>query len=241
MAQKGYVSAPDEVWEVLSSTLSLSGLRVLDLATGTGGIAARLAAAGAQVTALDLSLRSLQIARHTAQGCGAALSLVCGDVTHVPLAGAAFDPVISLGVMHYFRDPVPFLSEVHRLVRPAGWALIETPQKYSLFTLYKRRRMAQGQWEYGDWETEYSVEQLCRLLERTGFTPIRRYGREYYPYAYYAVRHLQKAEQRLRRKLLPQSVWHSYERLWRRLERGWWGLHTLRDVGVLAQKQGTPG
>ncbi len=240
MARTGYVSAPDEVWEVLSSRLSLPGLRVLDLATGTGGTAARLAAAGAQVTALDLSLRSLQIARCTAQGCRADLALVCGDVTRAPLADAAFDLIISLGVMHYFRDPAPFLAEVQRLLRPGGWALIEVPQKYSLFTIYKRRRMAQGRWEYGDWETEYSVEALRRLLAGCGLTPVSAYGREYYPYVYYALRHLQRLETRLGRRLLPAGFWRRYEAVWRRLERGWWGLHILRDIGVLTRKEQSP-
>ncbi|MBE2233727.1 MAG: class I SAM-dependent methyltransferase [Anaerolinea sp.] len=239
-AQTAFISAPVEPWEALCSYTAVSGMRVLDLATGTGGTAARLAAAGAAVTAVDLSERSLHIARTTAQRQATDVALLCADVLHLALPDEAFDGVVSLGVMHYFRDPRPFLAEVSRVLRLGGWALIEVPQKFSPFTLHKRWRMAQGRWEYGDWETEYSPEELRRLLSHNGFTPAQSYAREYYPYAYYALRHLAKLEQRLGLPLLPASIWQAYDRVWTRLETGWWGLHTLRDVGIVARKDRVP-
>lgn len=235
-AQTGYVSAPDEPWKALCSCIDVSGLHVLDLATGTGGTAARLAAAGASVTAVDLSPRSLVVARNTAHRQAVNVTLLRADVLHLPLPNAAFDLVVSLGVMHYFPDPRPFLTEIIRVLRPGGCALIETPQKYNLFTLYKRWRIARGQWEYGNWETEYSPEALERLLRQNNFVPRRLYGRDYYPYAYYVLRHLDKIEQRLGTPVLPRSLWGTYDHLWTRLEQGWWGTHTLRDVGIIACK-----
>jgi ubiquinone/menaquinone biosynthesis C-methylase UbiE len=237
-AQTGFISAPDEPWRALCSCTSVSGLQVLDLGTGTGGTAARLAAAGAAVTAVDLSLRSLQIARATAHRQGVEIALLCADALRLPFQDDSFDVVVSLSVMHYFRDPTPFLAEVSRILRQDGWVLIEVPQKYSLFTLYKRWRMARGRWEYGEWETEYSPKALGQLLRRNGFVPKQFYAREYYPYLYYAVRHLAKLERRLGIPILPAPIWQAYERLWRRLEQGWWGLHTLRDVGLVARKAG---
>jgi len=238
-AATGFISAPEEAWQALTTCVDISSLHVLDLATGTGGTAARLAAAGASVTAVDLSLRSLEVARRTAPQSVAAVALLNADVLNLPLPHETFDLVVSLGVMHYFRNPQPFLAEVNRVLRPGGWALIEVPQKYSLFTLYKRWRMAQGSWEYGDWETEYSPMALKRLLQGNGLVPVQCYGREYYPYPYYALRHLARIERRLRKPVLPASLWQSYECFWQRLEQGWWGLHTLRDVGIVARKTNT--
>lgn len=238
-AATGFISAPEEAWKALTACVDVSSLDVLDLATGTGGTAARLAAAGASVTAVDLSLRSLEVARRTFQHSAVAVTLLNADVLSLPLPDGAFDLVVSLGVMHYFRNPQPFLAEVKRVLRPGGWALIEVPQTYSPFTLYKRWRMARGSWEYGDWETEYSPTALKRLLHDNGLAPVQCYGREYYPYPYYALRHLARVERRLKRPVLPASLWQSYEGFWQRLEQSWWGLHTLRDVGVVARKINT--
>jgi len=235
-SRTGYISAPIEVWDTIRSTLDVAGLQVLDLATGTGGTAARLSAVGAHVIAVDLSLRSLALAVKAAEAHKTLLAPVCADVQQLPFRDAVFDLVLSLGVMHYFPDPTPYLRELNRVVRLNGWVLVEVPQKYSLFTLHKRRLMAQGRWIYGDWETEYSVEGLHHLLQMHGLNPVRSYAREFYPRLYYMIRHLQKIDQRLGRRILPQSVWTTYEHLWQRLQHGWWGLHTLRDVGILAQK-----
>ncbi len=237
-SRTGFISAPAEPWEALCACVDVCGLRALDLATGTGGTAARLAAAGAHVTAVDLSPRSLQVAQDTARRQSVTVRFLCADVLRLPLPDQAFDLVVSLGVMHYFRSPQSFLAEVSRVLRPGGWALIEAPQKYSPFTLYKRWRMARGMWEYGDWETEYSPEELRAVLAQAGFVPRRYYAREYFPYPYHALRHLARLERKLGRRVLPASLWQAYERCWRRLERGWWGLHTLRDVGIVAQKPG---
>ncbi len=237
-ARTGFISAPAEPWEALCACVDVAGLQVLDLATGTGGTAARLATAGARVTAVDLSPRSLQVAQDTARRQSVTVRFLCADVLRLPLPDQAFDLVVSLSVMHYFHRPQPFLAEVNRVLRPGGWALIEVPQKYSPFTLYKRWCMARGHWEYGDWETEYSIEELKTIVRQSGFVPMRSYAREYFPYAYYALRHLQRIEGRLGRRFLPSGLWRHYEAFWRRLERGWWGLHTLRDVGIVAQKPG---
>jgi ubiquinone/menaquinone biosynthesis C-methylase UbiE len=229
-------SAPVEVWKALTSELDLSGLIVLDIATGTGGTAVQIASQATQVATLDLSSQSLKMARHFGRQQGLTLYPVCGDALYLPFAAETFDLVISLSVMHYFHDPSFFLHEIGRVTKPGGQVLIEVPQKFSLFTLYKRWRMARHNWEYGEWETEYSVGHLERLLGQHGFRPVYRYGREYYPYLYYAARHLSKIEKHLGRRVASEQLWHFYEKLWQKMERGWWGLHTLRDIGVLARK-----
>src|SRR3989442_11314585 len=56
------------------------GTRVLDLACGRGRIAIPLAERGCRVTGLDLSPRSLKLARRDAADAGVALPLIHADM-----------------------------------------------------------------------------------------------------------------------------------------------------------------
>src|SRR5258705_9027194 len=65
------------------------GARALDLATGTGDLAFALAARGARVVGLDITLRMIELAR--AKRGGAAF--LVGDMLALPFPGASFDLV----------------------------------------------------------------------------------------------------------------------------------------------------
>ena len=79
---------------VAMADLSGSGpsTRTLDLACGTGDIAFGLAARGAEVVGLDLTLRMLQLARAKIPPAPAA-AFLAGDMMALPFADASFDLV----------------------------------------------------------------------------------------------------------------------------------------------------
>ncbi|MGH9657183.1 MAG: class I SAM-dependent methyltransferase, partial [Bryobacteraceae bacterium] len=93
------------------------GSRVLDLACGSGHLAAEALQRGCRVVALDLSQGMLEQARAlAAAGC------VRADAEQLPFIDAAFDFVFSgLGLM-YFPDTARALAEVRRVLRPGGRA-----------------------------------------------------------------------------------------------------------------------
>jgi SAM-dependent methyltransferase len=102
------------------------GMRVLDLASGTGEPAISLAVrVGEQghVMALDLSTDLLEIARERAQDRGLSnFSTQQADAHALPFADARFDlAACRFGVM-FFRDPVLALGEVHRVLRSGSRA-----------------------------------------------------------------------------------------------------------------------
>jgi len=95
------------------------GERALDLACGTGDIAARLVDAGAHVTALDLTAEMLQLARvRDARAVSAAW--LRGDMLALPVATASQD-IVTVG---YGLRNVPVLdtalTEIGRVLRPGG-------------------------------------------------------------------------------------------------------------------------
>lgn len=95
------------------------GEAALDLACGTGDLAGRLVAAGARVTALDLTAEMLQLAsRRDARA--REVRWLRGDMMALPVATASQD-VVTIG---YGLRNVPTLewslAEIARVLRPGG-------------------------------------------------------------------------------------------------------------------------
>jgi SAM-dependent methyltransferase len=71
------------------------GHKVLDVATGTGNLALRAAAAGAQVTGLDLTPELFHTARARAAASDVTVEWVEGDAEELPYEDECFDRVLS--------------------------------------------------------------------------------------------------------------------------------------------------
>jgi len=98
-----------------------TGVRVLDLATGTGDLAYLAAARGAHVVGLDLVPRMIALARAKAPASvGDAPRFLAGDMTALPFAADTFDVVLT----GYGLRNVPVLDtaieEIGRVLRPGG-------------------------------------------------------------------------------------------------------------------------
>lgn len=100
------------------------GMRVLELACGTGDpaleIASRVGPEG-RVTATDLSAQMLDVCRKNASAAGLAnMNFVVADAEELQFPSASFDRVTSrLGVM-YFVDVQRALAEIKRVLVPGG-------------------------------------------------------------------------------------------------------------------------
>jgi SAM-dependent methyltransferase len=71
------------------------GHSVLDVATGTGNLAIKAAAAGAQVAGLDLTPELFETARRRADAAGVVVDWVEGDAEELPYEDESFDRVVS--------------------------------------------------------------------------------------------------------------------------------------------------
>jgi SAM-dependent methyltransferase len=77
-----------------------SGMRVLDVAAGTGNASLPAAERGAQVTASDLTPELLDAGRRRAEAAGLELEWVEADAEHLPFEDESFDVVMSsIGAM----------------------------------------------------------------------------------------------------------------------------------------------
>jgi ubiquinone/menaquinone biosynthesis C-methylase UbiE len=96
------------------------GMRVLDVAAGSGATSIPAALAGAEVVASDLTPELLAAGREAAEAVGAALEWVEADAEALPFADASFDVVLSsFGAMFAPRHQV-VADELLRVVRPGG-------------------------------------------------------------------------------------------------------------------------
>jgi SAM-dependent methyltransferase len=93
---------------------------VLDVATGTGNIAIRVAAAGAQVVGLDITPELFGTARRRAARSGVVVDWVEGDAEDLPYGDERFDCVLSVfGVQFAPRHQI-VADELARVCRPGG-------------------------------------------------------------------------------------------------------------------------
>jgi ubiquinone/menaquinone biosynthesis C-methylase UbiE len=100
------------------------GLRVLEIGCGCGSEAERFVRAGAHYTALDLTDAALNLTRKRFQLSGLHGRFVQGDAESMPFAEGSFDLVYSHGVLHHTPDTAQAIREVHRVLSPAGRAVI---------------------------------------------------------------------------------------------------------------------
>jgi ubiquinone/menaquinone biosynthesis C-methylase UbiE len=95
--------------------------RVLDLGAGTGRIGWPFVAAGDDYVAVDRSFGMLSaFKRRAADDCGPAPRLVQADGERLPFDDANFDAVLLIQVFGGMRDWRRFMTEVRRVLRPAG-------------------------------------------------------------------------------------------------------------------------
>ena len=104
--------------ELVADTGIEPGMRVLDVATGSGNVALRAAQRGASVTALDLEPAQLERGRAVAGGLS--IEWVEGDAQDLPFADATFDVVTSAAGAIFAPDHEATARELQRVTRPGG-------------------------------------------------------------------------------------------------------------------------
>ncbi|MEP3334264.1 class I SAM-dependent methyltransferase [Sedimentitalea sp.] len=101
------------------------GERVLDIGSGPGFLAAQIAdqtGPDGEVVGIDISEQMVE--RATERSEHDWLSYLCADATALPFEDNYFDVVVSTQVAEYVPDVAKFCSEVFRVLKPGGRALI---------------------------------------------------------------------------------------------------------------------
>ncbi len=120
---------------------NISGLRALDVATGTGDAALLFARRGARVLGIDVSEEMLSLARAKAEkgGLGEAARFQYGDAEHLEFADGELDVVSCAFGARNFTNPERGIREMARALRAGGRILIlefSLPRFFALRALH---------------------------------------------------------------------------------------------------------
>jgi len=139
------------------------GETVVDVGCGTGELARRLAASGAQVIGVDPDERSIAIARAGSSASRIAFHLASAE--SLPLPDGTADAVVSSVSAHHWTDRERGFAEIARVLRPRGRVVLAemTPPGGLRRALrgHRAHREAPGA---GEW---------LKLLEGAGLTNAR--------------------------------------------------------------------
>jgi SAM-dependent methyltransferase len=198
---------------------------------------AELSRRGATVYALDYSELALEIAQKKADEQKDRLNFVRGDLSTLPFPASSFDAVFHSGVLEHFRNPLVILQEQHRLLKEGGILVVDVPQSYNLYTLYKARLIRAGTW-FAGWETQFGIGELESLVAEAGFQVVDAYGYGYFPASLMKVRWASSMGKGiLGRPFMPSGVAKAYENTWEKFERTRAFLYVAQNIGLIARKK----
>jgi SAM-dependent methyltransferase len=109
---------------------------VLDGGMGPGRLCAALAQLGWTVSGIDISERMVALA--VARVPEARDRMHRGDLAALPFPDAGFDAAVATGVVEYLDDPADGISELVRVLRPGGRAVVSIPNPASISERWKR-------------------------------------------------------------------------------------------------------
>lgn len=143
----GYV---DHVWDKCRHPLvqylqGRTSTRVLEFGCNIGASSVVLAHLGADVTAVDIAPRYVEVARENAEryGLGSAITFAChADSTALPWGDASFDLIVCNSVLEYVPIGIlpAVLSELDRVLAPGGIVFVAgTSNRLSPVEIHSRR------------------------------------------------------------------------------------------------------
>jgi ubiquinone/menaquinone biosynthesis C-methylase UbiE len=213
-----------------------AGRRVLEIGCGLGTDTMNFARAGARVTAVDLSEKSLELARQRAEAFGLAdrITFRAGDAERltefVPME--PYDLIYSFGVIHHSPHPERILAEARRYARPGTSLKIMVYHRRSWKVLWILLTSGQGRfWRLREDVARHSEAQTgCPIT----YTYTRSEGRALVAGAGFKVQ--ETAVEHIFPYRVPDYVNYRYVKEWsfrflppalfRALERRW-GWHLL--------------
>ncbi|MDP6963186.1 MAG: class I SAM-dependent methyltransferase [Planctomycetota bacterium] len=159
-------STVNELFVQRLKALGVNGL-CLDIGCGTGLIPLQLVAACPEVdvVAMDLSKHMLQRALEHQQSSenGEQVEFVLADAKKIGAEDDSFDSVFSNSILHHIPEPIEFINEAWRVLKPGGAFLIR-----DLFRPPSKERARELVKMYAGEESEYAqqlfYDSLCAAL-----------------------------------------------------------------------------
>jgi ubiquinone/menaquinone biosynthesis C-methylase UbiE len=162
---EGYRKQAAELTEGLPA-----GANVLEVAPGPGYLALEMARLGqVQVTGLDISRTFVQIASENARRAGVGIDFRQGDAAVMPFEAETFDLIVCQAAFKNFMHPDSALSEMHRVLRSGGTAVIQDMSSDATHADIEHEvaGMRLG------WVSTFTTKATLEMLKRRAYSPAR--------------------------------------------------------------------
>jgi ubiquinone/menaquinone biosynthesis C-methylase UbiE len=145
-----------------------AGAKVLEVAPGPGYLAIEMARPGlVHVTGLDISRTFVQIASDNAREAGVTADFQQGDAAVMPFEADSFDLVVCQAAFKNFVHPGSALSEMHRVLRAGGTAVIQDMSSDATHADIEREVAGMQLGWLGSFTTMATLE----MLKRRAYSP----------------------------------------------------------------------
>jgi len=109
------------------------------------------------------------------RGFGNKVCIIVADVRFIPFRGGTFHSIISLELIEHIPVDIDrVFSEIFRVLKPGGKAVVNTWKKVSCF--HKRRRENLGCFRGDNFYKRYSEREFKSLFTNIGFSEERIFG-----------------------------------------------------------------
>ncbi|MEG3929661.1 methyltransferase domain-containing protein [Microcoleus sp. T3_B1] len=160
---------------------------VLDAGTGTARIPIAISQLRPawKLTCIDLSANMLKVGAQNVEKAGvrSQISLELIDAKAMPYPDNYFDMVISNSIIHHLPDPLPFLQEVQRVLKPQGAIFLRDllrPEKAeirdNLVNLYAGDCNAHQKQLFSDsLQAAFTLDEVEEMIQNAGLDGLRIY------------------------------------------------------------------
>ena len=101
-----------------------NGKRVLDVGLGYGTVAQKIVESGADYRGLDIAEGPVNMANQRIKSANLKGHAVQGSVLEAPFEDSYFDWAVAIGCLHHTGNLTKAISEIHRVLKPGGEAMI---------------------------------------------------------------------------------------------------------------------
>lgn len=154
---------------------------VLEIAPGPGYFCIELAKLGSfQITGLDISKSFVEIARRNAAEAGLNIDFREGNASAMPFKDNTFDFTFCQAAFKNFSEPVKAISEMYRVLKPNGTAVIADMRRDASAEDVKREVNGMGldpvnrllvKWTFDHMllKSAYSIDEMRAMVAQTPF------------------------------------------------------------------------